>query len=228
MDIQTLHPWQLSAREAVELQRRLAGRVRQTPFRLREGMRVAGVDVSYRRFGKRFHAAVVVLEYPSLVVAAEATATLESPFPYIPGLLSFRELPAVLEAFARLEMTPDLVMVDGQGVAHPRRFGLACHLGVWLGIPTLGCAKSRLCGRCEEPAAERGATSVLSEGEEEIGRVVRSRTGIRPLFVSPGHLVDVDSAVAAVLACHGGYRLPEPTRQAHLLANRLRLGDHPG
>jgi len=225
MDIHPLHPWSLSAREAIELQRRLAGRVHLRPFRLTEGMRVAGVDVSYRRFGTTFHAAVAVLEFPSLAPLAEATASSESPFPYVPGLLSFRELPPLLEAFARLEVVPDLVLVDGQGLAHPRRFGLACHLGIWLGVATIGCAKSRLCGTCDAPPPERGAMSILWDGNEEIGRVVRTRDGVRPLFVSPGHLVDCASAAAAVLACHGGYRLPEPTRQAHLLANRLRLRD---
>jgi len=223
VNIKPLHPWQLTASEAIALQKQLAGQIRLTPLALTAGMSVAGVDVSYRRFGNLFHAAVVVLAYPSLDPLAEAVATLENPFPYIPGLLSFRELPVVLEAFRRLERRPDLVMVDGQGFAHPRRFGLACHLGLWLGVPTLGSAKSRLCGEYHDPAPERGATSVLQDGGEELGRVVRTRTSVKPLFVSPGHLIDFDAAAAAVLACHGGYRLPEPTRQAHLLANRQRL-----
>jgi len=228
MDIQPLHSWALSASEAIALQRRLAGKIRPAPFELVVGMSVAGVDVSYRRFGNLFHAGVVVLSYPDLEPLATAVATLENPFPYIPGLLSFRELPVVLEAFRRLEQRPDLVMVDGQGRAHPRRFGLACHLGLWLGLPTLGCAKSRLCGDYDDPAPERGATSLLREEGEELGRVVRTRTGVKPLFVSPGHLIDVTSAERAVLACHGGYRLPAPTRHAHLLANRQRLQVEPG
>jgi deoxyribonuclease V len=221
--IQDLHAWQVSPGEAVNLQLRLADQVELIPFELLPGMRVAGVDVSYRRFSSLFHAAIAVLDYPSLTLCDQSVATLESPFPYVPGLLSFREMPVVIEAFRNLGTLPDLVMVDGQGLAHPRRFGLACHLGIWLATPTLGCAKSRLCGVQCEPGEQRGMMEALTDDGEEIGRVVRTRDGVKPLFVSPGHLCDIGSAAAAVLACHGGYRLPEPTRQAHLLANRQRL-----
>jgi len=186
-------------------------------------MRVAGVDVSYRRFGQLFHGAVVVLEHPALTPVEEAVATQESPFPYVPGLLSFRELPVLVAAMEKLRELPDLVLVDGQGIAHPRRFGIACHLGVWFDVPALGCAKSRLCGDERQPGRLRGEMVPLWDAGEEIGRIVRTRDRVKPLYVSPGHRVDCDSAAAAVLACHGGYRLPEPTRQAHLLANRQRL-----
>ena len=194
-------------------------------------MRIAGCDVSYRRFGSQFHGAVAVLEYPSLEVVETATATLESPFPYVPGLLSFREMPALVAAMQRLERAPDVVMVDGQGIAHPRRLGIAAHLGVWFDIPALGCAKSRLCGTAEEPGFRRGGMTELRDDGEAVGMTLRTRDGVRPVFVSPGHRVNVPSAVEVVLACHGGYRLPEPTRQAHLLANRQRLqreGDRSG
>jgi len=222
------HRWDVKPAEALELQRQLAGLVRLEPFRLEEGMRVAGVDVSYRRFGKLFHGAVAVLEYPGLNVVDEAVATRESPFPYVPGLLSFRELPVLVEAFAALKRLPDLVLVDGQGIAHPRRFGLASHLGVLIDLPSIGCAKSCLSGEYEEPGGRRGDMSPLLAADGELGRVVRTRDGVKPLFISPGHRCDVASAAAAVLACHAGYRLPEPTRQAHLLANRQRLAQEGG
>jgi len=217
------HGWDLNCTEAVSLQRDLAKQVRLEPFALVPGMLVAGVDVSYRRFGNLFHGAIVLLEYPGLQVVEEAVASLESAFPYVPGLLSFREMPVLVEALGKLSSCPDLVLVDGQGIAHPRRFGLACHLGIWFDMPAIGCAKSRLCGVHDEPDTRRGEWSVLRDGDEEIGRVVRSRDGVRPLYVSPGHRVDCPSAMQAVLACHAGYRQPEPTRQAHLLANRQRL-----
>lgn len=228
MHRQALHRWQVTPQEARELQKRFAGQVRLRPFALEEGMLVAGVDVSYRRFGHQFHGAVVVLDYPGLQLVESAVASLASPFPYVPGLLSFRELPALVAALEKLSRLPDLVLVDGQGIAHPRRFGLASHLGVWFDVPTIGCAKSRLCGAYRDPGRMRGEMTQLTAGDEELGRVVRTRSGIKPLFISPGHLVDCRSAAAAVLACHSGYRLPQPTRLAHQLANRQRLVQEDG
>jgi len=143
----------------------------------------------------------------------------------VPGLLSFREAPALLEAFAMLETEPHAVLIDGQGLAHPRRFGVACHLGVWLNRPCVGCAKSRLIGTHRAPALAAGSRRALRDGGEVIGTVLRTRTGVQPLFVSVGHRIDLGSAVALVLRCCRGYRLPEPTRQAHLFVNALRRGD---
>ena len=222
MNFPDLHPWNLSPREAVALQRDLAGRV-EVRDRLAERVRLAaGVDVSSAQFGAAVHAAVVVYDLDNSVLAATVAASLEVTFPYVPGLLSFRELPVVLEAFRHLSLIPDVVLVDGQGIAHPRRLGIASHLGLWLDLPTVGCAKSRLCGDHGDPGALRGEWARLMDGDEEIGRVVRTRNRVRPLYVSPGHRVSVERAMQVVLACGRGYRLPEPTRQAHIESNRLR------
>ena len=222
MDFPDLHSWNLSPKDAIALQKALAGRV-EVHDRLVEPVRlVAGVDVSSARCGASVHAAVVVYDLDRSVLVATAAASLEAAFPYVPGLLSFRELPVVLAAFRRLEASPDVVLVDGQGIAHPRRLGIASHLGLWLDLPTVGCAKSRLCGEHGEPGALRGEWTRLMDDDEELGRVVRTRNRVRPLYVSPGHRVSMARAVQIVLACGRGYRLPEPTRQAHLESNRLR------
>lgn len=223
MNFPTLHSWDLDTKAAIALQRELASRV-VLKNRLPEKVRlVAGVDVSYEKHGDRFYAGVVVLTFPDLEPVEEQTAIATVSFPYIPGLLSFRELPVLLAAFRKLEVQPDLVLVDGQGIAHPRRFGLACHLGLWLDLPTIGCAKSRLVGEGEEPGIEAGSHEPLVDGDKVIGALLRTRTGVRPMYISPGHGVDMALAVDWALRCCRGYRLPEPTRQAHLLTNRLRL-----
>jgi deoxyribonuclease V len=187
--------------------------------------RIAGADVSYDKGSTKFFAGVVVVRTTDLTVIERRGAARESPFPYIPGLLSFREAPALLEAFAQVQSAPQAVMFDGQGIAHPRRLGIASHVGLWLNLPCIGCAKSLLTGRYQEPGREAGSTSPLRDGHEVIGQVVRTKTGVQPLFVSPGHRIDLDSAVRWVLAACRGYRLPEPTRQAHLFVNELRRGE---
>ena len=222
MNFPELHSWNLSPKEAIALQRELAGRVvlqdaTAGPVRL-----VVGVDVSCARFSPRVHAAVILYDLLDDTVVERASAHAAEAFPYVPGLLSFRELPVVLAAFRSLSAIPDVVLVDGQGIAHPRRLGIASHLGLWLDLPTIGCAKSRLCGEHDDPGGLRGAWTRLMDGAEEIGRVLRTRDRIRPLFVSPGHRVGLERAVQIVLACGRGYRLPEPTRQAHGESNRLR------
>lgn len=222
MMIPELHDWRLSPQAALALQRELAARVSlldavPEPVRL-----VAGVDVSHARFARELFAAVVLFDLNSGSVVERAMARADALFPYVPGLLSFRELPVVLEALRRLQQVPDVILVDGQGLAHPRRLGIASHLGLWLGVPAIGCAKSRLCGEHDEPGLKRGEWASLREGGEEIGRVLRTRDRVRPLYISPGHLVSIDRAVALTLACGRGYRLPEPTRQAHIESNRLR------
>lgn len=222
MEFPHLHDWEMSCREAVALQRELAGRVAPEDRLPAELRWVAGVDVSYEKHGELFFAAVVVLALPDLETVEEASAVGRVTFPYVPGLLSFRELPVVLEAFRTLRAVPDAVLVDGQGIAHPRRLGLASHLGLWLGLPTVGCAKSRLCGEHREPGRRRGdGVPLLLEGER-VGTVLTTRDGVKPLYVSPGHLTDVAAAERLTLACGGRYRMPEPTRLAHLLSNRLR------
>ena len=208
------HRWNLTSQEAVSLQRELAGKV--IPYGLHGAATVAGVDVSVRR--GVVGAAVVVLALAHLQVVDRAYATRPVAYPYVPGLLSFREAPAILDALARLGSTPDVLMFDGQGWAHPRRMGLATHIGVLLDHPSIGCAKSRLCGTYEEPAEERGQFTYLYDGEEIIGAVVRTRTRVKPVFVSVGHRISLESAIRTVIDCGNGYRLPEPTRWAHRLA----------
>ncbi|NIQ93221.1 MAG: deoxyribonuclease V [Desulfuromonadales bacterium] len=228
MDFTRRHKWEMEPSEAVALQKEMAGEIRLQNELPKALDRVAGVDVSYEKHGDLFYAGVVVLSFPDLAVVEEASCRQRQKFPYIPGLLSFRELPVVLEAFRSLKSDPDVVLVDGQGIAHPRRLGLAAHLGLWLDRPTIGCAKSRLCGVHDNPGPERGARVPLRDGEETIGQVVRTRDGVKPMYISPGHKVDIETAAEIALACGGGYRLPEPTRQAHLYTNRLRLADRPG
>jgi deoxyribonuclease V len=221
MDFAQLHSWKLTPKEAIALQKELASRVdRRTPLGPCE--LVAGADISYNRFSPIFYGSVVVLKTSDWSVVEVQDVVGENAFPYIPGLLSFREAPILLQAFAKLKEKPDVVMVDGQGIAHPRRLGIASHLGLWLDLPTIGCAKSRLTGTFEEPAKDAGSMSALMDGKEEIGKVLRTKKNIQPLYISVGHRIDLDSAVRLVLESCRGYRIPEPTRQAHLHVNEVR------
>jgi len=217
MRVMTRHRWDVSTAEARQLQRELAGIVVRTGT-FRVPRQVAGIDVSVNRWNKTGRAAIVVLAYPDMTVTEVSAVSGEITFPYVPGLLTFREAPLVLEAWEKLGKAPDAVIVDGQGIAHPRRVGLAAHLGLCLGVPTIGCAKSRLIGEHEEPGLEAGSTADLVDNGEVIGQVVRTRTGVKPLYVSIGNLIDLPSAVKLVLDCCRGYRLPEPTRLAHQAA----------
>lgn len=193
--------------------------------RLGSVQRVAGVDVGFEGGGAVTRAAVVVLGYPGLELLETAIARRPTTFPYVPGLLSFRELPAVLEALDRLRETPDLLLCDGQGIAHPRRFGIASHLGLLVDLPSIGVAKSRLYGSHSAVPEARGAWTPLHAEGEVIGAVLRTRTGVKPLYVSPGHRVNLETAVGYVLGCCTRYRLPETTRQAHRLASGLSASD---
>lgn len=241
------HPWDVSTQEAMAIQERLAPQVIRDdllgpPPGTASGdgpvRHVAGVDIGFEAaegvatsgwgpFKARYaitRAAVVVLSFPELEVVDQVLIRRPTDFPYIPGLLSFREIPAALEAFGELSVQPDLVLCDGQGLAHPRRLGLACHIGLLLDLPTIGVAKSRLIGTHDEPGREKGSWTPLrharkGEDEEIVGAVLRSRDGVKPLFVSPGHRVGLESAVEWVLACTPKYRLPETTRRAHHLAS---------
>ena len=212
-----LHSWDLTPKEAVQLQKRLRSRI-HTDLRLPDPETIAGVDVGYHRALGLSVATVAVLAYPSLELVESAVATTPTPFPYVPGLLSFRELPPILEALDQLSATPDMILVDGHGRAHPRRFGIACHLGLWLRIPTIGVAKTRLCGEYEEPGLTKGSLASLVDGTELLGVVVRTRTRVRPVFVSAGYGIPVEACVTWTLAATPRYRLPEPIRQAHNLA----------
>ena len=219
-----IHEWSLTPKEAVELQKRLRERVRVEPLKGKVET-VAGADISFNKFDPTIYTAVVVLRLPTLEVVEEVGLVSETKFPYVPGLLSFRESPSVLEAWSRLKTEPDAVMFDGQGLAHPRRVGIASHVGLIIDRPTFGCAKSVLVGKYEEPGAGRGAWTPLVDKGETVGAALRTKDRVQPIYVSPGHLMDVESAVALTLRCHGGYRQPEPTRRAHLLVNALRRGE---
>jgi endonuclease III related protein len=218
------HRWPKNYKSAVALQGKLRERL-VTGKAPKDVRLVAGVDVSYDKGSELYHAGVVVLSYPGLEVVEEAWASGKSSFPYIPGLLSFREGPISLAAFKKLKHRPDLVIFDGQGFAHPRGFGLACHIGLLLDIPSIGCAKSVLVGQYKEPGKKRGSSSVLVYKGETVGRALRTRDSVKPVFVSVGHRMTLDAACAFVLGCAKGYRLPEPTRLAHLLVNMVRRGE---
>lgn len=215
------HAWNLKPAEAIALQKELAGQVRCAddlgPVRT-----IAGVDVSTNRFSDLGYAAIVVLTVPDLQVVEVAEARLKLEMPYIPGLLSFREIPVLLAAWEQLETIPDLLMVDGQGIAHPRRLGIAAHLGIVLDHPTIGCAKSILVGHYDDLGLTRGSTAPLVHKGEQVGTAVRSKDKVNPLFVSCGHRVSQDTAVRWVLETGRGYRLPEPTRRAHMASNEVR------
>ncbi|MFQ6059382.1 MAG: deoxyribonuclease V, partial [Anaerolineae bacterium] len=220
MNIITPHPWNVSPEEAMAIQEALRGKV-STERDFEEVHTVAGVDVGFK--GDLARAAVVVLSYPGLEPLDQSVAEVRCQFPYIPGLLAFREAPAVLAALEKMTTEPDLFIFDAQGLAHPRRMGLATHVGVLINRPSIGCAKSRLCGDHAEPPAEVGSYTYLYDGEEIIGAVVRTRTGVSPLYVSIGHRIDLKTAIAYVLGCCRGYRLPETTRYAHRVAGGEKL-----
>lgn len=212
------HRFDLTPCEAIELQRQLRGTV-IAKDRFRKIRTVAGVDVGFIDDGRRTRAAVVVLSFPGLEPIEQSTATQRTTFPYVPGLLSFREIPAILAAMDKLSTRPDLILCDGQGMAHPRRFGLACHLGVWLDRPTVGVAKTRLIGTHDRVGERRGDWQPLYDEDEVIGAVLRTRSGVKPLYVSVGHRVSLPTAIDLVLRCAPRYRLPETTRQADRLAS---------
>ncbi len=222
------HPWVVSPARAIAIQDRFRDRV-ETRNRLGPVRCVAGIDISVtpgpraavaRRpaGGVRARAAVVVLAFPGLEPVETVVIEQSCRFPYVPGLLAFREGPSILAAFRRLRTRPDLLIFDGQGIAHPRRFGIAAHIGVLLDLPAIGCAKSRLTGAHDAPGPARGEWTPLVDGGETVGAALRTREGVKPVYVSIGHRVDLETAVAYVLRCGGGYRLPEPTRQAHQAA----------
>ena len=213
------HPWDVSPAEAIAIQRKLAGQVRKADRLPAVISHVAGVDVGFEDEGRTTRAAVALLAFPTLELIETAIARLPTGFPYVPGLLSFRELPAVLQALARLSRRPDMVLCDGQGIAHPRRIGIASHLGVLLDLPTIGVGKTRLIGRFVEPGNAKGDWSPLLDGDETVGAVLRTRSGVKPLYVSIGHRVSLATAIRLTLACTTRYRLPETTRQAHRLAS---------
>lgn len=217
-DAPLLHPWPTRVERARQIQEELRNRViRHDMFG--DVTRIAGVDIGIDREAGRARAAVAVLDYPGCGMLDHVTLSRRIRFPYIPGYLSFREVPPIMAALERLDILPDLIICDGQGIAHPRRFGLACHLGVLTDLPTIGAAKSRLIGTYREPGRTKGKWSELRDQDETIGAVLRSRSNVRPIFVSIGHKISLPTAVRIVLDCCISYRLPETTRAAHRLAS---------
>lgn len=212
-----LHSWHVSTAEAREIQRSLASQVvRKSEIDVPR--LIAGADISHEDERGMAKAAVVVLRFPELVLIETSVIEQRVEFPYVPGFLSFRETPLVLAACERLTLTPDLFIADAQGIAHPRRLGLASHLGLFLDVPTIGCAKSILCGRHDDLEEEPGARSLLLDRGEVVGAALRTKRSVKPVYVSIGHKVDLEAALYWVMACCNGYRLPEPTRLAHLAA----------
>jgi deoxyribonuclease V len=220
MNITHRHDWNLTPEQAVALQKQMAAEViSDQPLNLSAIRLVAGVDVSVRE--NTSQAAVVVLRYPDLAVVETVLAHAPTPFPYIPGLLSFREGPVLEDAFRQLQHEPDVFIFDGMGIMHPRRLGIASHMGLWLDRPTIGCGKTRLVGRYEEPEPERGSQSPLLYYGQQLGVVLRTRDRVKPVFISPGHRADLQTSIDLILACTPRYRLPEPIRAAHKAAGRF-------
>lgn len=224
MHIRSLHEWDVDASHAMEIQNRLHARIslKDLSTNLRGLRRVCGADVSYAPGKETLYGGVVVLSLPGLEVVEERWVEGTVGFPYIPGLLSFREAPILLRAFSLLKHPPDAVIFDGQGIAHPRGLGLASHIGLFLNLPSVGCAKTKLVGEHREVARDKGSWSWLEFKGKKVGAVVRTRENVKPVFVSPGHRMSLQTAVRLVLATSRGYRLPEPTRMADQLVNRLR------
>jgi len=221
MKIRKLHRWDVSYEEAVRIQKKLREKLVFSPLE-QEVSLVAGADISFSRKDPRLFAGVVLMKIPEMEIVEERWAVAEPLFPYVPGFLAFREVPPLCEVFSKLKIKPDAVICDGQGFAHPRMMGLACHLGLFLEIPTVGCAKSRLVGEFFPPANERFAQSPLEYHGKTVGAVLRTRENVKPVYVSPGHKIDIAGSVELVKRCVSRYRLSEPIRQAHRLVNRIR------
>ena len=220
--VAVIHPWAVSIQDAFQIQKELTGKLvlEDDPG---EPAYLAGVDVAFSRTRDLLFAAIVVLDAGTMELVEVVSAAQQPVFPYVPGLLTFREGPVVLQAYEKLEHEPDLMMFDGQGIAHPRGLGLASHIGVLLDKPSIGCAKSRLIGEFKEPKQKRGAMRTLSIDRRKVGVVLRTRDNTKPLFVSPGHRVSIETAAKRVLEAGRGYRLPEPTRLAHQEAARAKF-----
>jgi deoxyribonuclease V len=217
--------WNVTPKEAIELQKKLREKINLTP--LNTPVRyIGGADISLNRFGKVAFAGIVVMTFPELAVIETSTVKADITFPYIPGLLSFREIPALLQVWEKLQQKPDVLVIDGQGIAHPRRLGIATHLGLIIDRPTIGVAKNILTGIYDEDAlVEVGDTVPLTDSKtkEQIGVVMQTKTRSKPIIISPGHKISLEQSVKTITQCLKGYRIPEPTRQAHLLVNEYRI-----
>ncbi len=224
MKVRNLHNWNVDYREAKEIQEELSGRLILHNDGLPEDIKIiGGADISYSRGENLFFAAVILLEFSTMDLIEVSSVVEKVDFPYIPGLLTFREGPALLRAFKKIRRTPDVVIFDGHGIAHPRGIGLASHVGLFLDIPTIGCAKKRLVGNATDIDGEQGNYAPLIYKENVIGAVLRTKRNVKPVYVSQGHKIDLKETIRITLASSRGYRLPEPTRKAHLTVNKLRL-----
>jgi deoxyribonuclease V len=222
--MKNLHKWNISYEKAREIQLKFAKNVQIKPLN-KKIRRIGGLDCAFSKDKKRIAAVAVIMNYPELEIIETNQAVKKVDFPYIPGLLSFREAPVCLAAAEKIKNNPDLWMIDGQGIAHPRRLGLASHLGLFLNKPTIGCAKSRLCGKFNEPDSEKSSSSPLKDEknqEKTIGSVLRTRTNVKPIFVSVGNKITLEQAVDFTLKTSTKYRIPEPTRQAHTAVSKLK------
>lgn len=216
------HSWDLTPSEAVKLQKELRKKIRLQDHPSKITL-IGGADISYNKFSKVVYAGIVVLNLSDLTEVSRSVVVSETSFPYIPGLLSFRELPPLLKAWEELPVKPDVMMLDGHGIAHPRRFGIACHFGLVTGVPAFGCGKSLLTGKHGEPGENPGESCSLDDKDEKIGLVVRTKKKTRPIYASPGHLVSFEDCLSLVMQSVTRYRIPEPTRQAHLMVNQVRV-----
>lgn len=224
MKIRNLHDWNVTYEEARKIQEDLREKLVLHDEGIPGDIRlVAGADISYAKGEDLFYAAVVLLKFPELEIVEQSSLSERVTFPYIPGLLSFREGPVLLKAFEQLKMVPDVAVFDGQGIAHPRGFGLASHMGLFLSIPTIGCAKTRLVGAPRNETGNRpGDYTHLILNDDVVGAVLRTKRNVKPVFVSQGHRIGMERSIEIILASCRGYRLPEPTRKAHLAVNRIR------
>ncbi len=219
-----LHSWDVNPDEAIKIQNELRGLVKVEDLK-KEINYIAGADISFDKGSNVVYAGIVVLKFPELEEIEHSLVITEVSFPYIPGLLSFRESPALIKAWEKIEVVPDVVVIDGQGIAHPRRFGIASHFGVLIDRPTIGCAKSLLIGKYDEPAEKTGSYSYLYDSGEIVGVALRTRDNVQPVFVSIGHKITLEESIKIILQTVKGFRIPEPTRHAHNLVNALRRGE---
>jgi deoxyribonuclease V len=216
-----LHPWKVTPEEAIRIQENLRHRINlQKAFsRVRT---IGGGDVSYQKEGNFLFGAMVVLSFPQMETLDVATACGRISFPYLPGLLTFREGPILIKTFQKLRIRPDILIFDGQGIAHPRGIGLATHLGIWFNLPSIGCAKTSLLGESDTPRPSKGSFELIQKDEKEVGVVLRTKDQVRPVFVSPGHRIDLPTSIRIILESCQGFRIPEPLRRAHHLSRLER------
>ena len=218
------HEWNLSPKEAIEVQQELRNKVKIEPLS-KPIQYIAGADISFNRGEDTVYVGIVVLKYPELIEVDRALLVDEATFPYIPGLLSFRETPLLIKAWQKLTIQPDVIVTDGHGLAHMRRFGVACHLGVLTDTAAIGCAKKILIGKHDVLGEEKGSVAHIHDKGEVVGAVLRSRKNVKPVYISAGHKITLDEAIEVMKHCSLNYRIPEPTRQAHLVVNELRRGE---